>query len=421
MGDLFVVIHREFWERVRSKSFIISTIVTPLFVMAVMVLPAILSQRSADRGFRLVIVDESADQLGTAVVASMMEEGGNSGSSITLAPDDFDSQAGALNSRLQTDRIDAYLRIPSDVRDGGSVSLWSVDAITVGERSRIRSALAAAVQGERAAELGIDENSIHDLLAPVDLNEIRVTEGGEEDRSGARMFAGVAVAFPLYFLILIYGTFVLRSAQEEKTHRISEILVSSVSPTKLMLGKVLGVGSTALLQVGIWGAIAFFLMGLPLLAMMGAAPEFQEQVAGVFPTGGLVVFAIFVLLGFLLFATMFAALGAAAENMEDAQRFTIPLTLSLLVPILMTESLVRAPSGTAAIVMSWIPFTAPIVMPIRWFAGGAGTAEVIVAALWLLLSIVAVGWGAGRIYRAGILNTGRRIGWRSIGAWVRGR
>lgn len=420
MRDLAVIVEREFWERVRSKSFIISTILTPIFFLGALLLPAFLSQRSEDRGFRLVIVDESADRLGPAVITRLAEDAGTD-TEVTIAPGDLSSQSAALTARLRSGSIDAYMRIPQDVRGGSEVSLWSVDPITTGERSRIRSALSASIQSERAAELGIGQESVQELLEPVTLNEVRVTERGEEDRSVAQSFVGVAVAFILYFLILIYGVHVLRSAQEEKANRISEILVSSVSPAKLMLGKVLGVGSTALLQVAIWGALVMALIGLPLLAMLGADPELRNDILGFIPVGGFVIFALFVVLGFFLFATMFAALGAAAETMEDAQRFTMPLTLPLLIPIMMAETLVRAPAGTAAVVMSWIPLTAPLVVPIRWFAGGAGTTDVILAVAWLLLSIVAIGWVAGRIYRAGILNTGRRAGWRSVAAWVRGR
>jgi ABC-2 type transport system permease protein len=214
---------------------------------------------------------------------------------------------------------------------------------------------------------------------------------------------------------------VLRSAQEEKSNRISEILVSSVKPGNLMLGKVLGVGCTALLQVGIWAAMIAALMVTPLLAFMSVTRTDLATVVNAIPVMGIVVLGIFVVLGFFLYATLFAALGAAAETMEDAQRFTMPLTMPLFIPILLSERIANGAGDTLAVVLSWIPLTAPLVVPVRVFAGAASPFEVIVSVIWMMLSIMIVGWIAGRIYRSGILSTGRRRGWRDIGRWVRAR
>lgn len=421
MRELLIVVQREFWGRVRTKSFVISTIVTPLFFMGVLLVPVFLTQRGEDRGLRLVIVDESSDGLGFGIATQLNEDPADVSYRVSLVPGNLAAQADSLTALLRSGRTEAYMRVPSDILTGSDVTLWSVDAISGGERSRIRSAISATVQRQRAGEMGIGVDEVRQLLAPVGLNEVRVTDGGEEERSEARIAAALGASFLLYMLIVIYGVHVLRSAQEEKANRISEILISSVSAGKLMLGKVLGVGSTALLQVGIWGVIAFVLIGLPVLPRLGAAPEIRGALRNAIPPGGFVILITFVVLGFFLYATLFAALGAAAETMEDAQRFTMPLTMPLLIPILMSESIVAAPAETTALVLSWIPLTAPLVMPMRWFAGAAGTLEVASSVVWMLLSIGAIGWIAGRIYRAGILNTGKRHGWRDIAGWVRAR
>lgn len=423
MRELLIILQREFWERVRSRSFIISTILTPLFFFGFTLGPVLLAQRDDGRDMRLIIIDESGDGMG-AYVAERLREGnpaGGGGLQVSVGPGPLASLSDSLASLVQSGRLDAYVYIPAGMGAGRSTTIWSADPIRGGDRSRIRSALSQAAQEARAGELGLEERDVQQLLSPVALEEVLLNGGGEESQSEIRLAAGFAGSFILYMLIVIYGVHVLRSVQEEKANRISEILVSSVSPGHLMLGKVLGVGSTALLQVAIWVAMVSGLTMTPLLGLLGASGAERNQLLRAIPLDGVAVFLVFLVLGFFLFATLFAALGAAAETMEDAQRFTMPLTMPLLIPMLMSERIISGPEETISVVLSWIPFTAPLVMPMRVFAGGVHWVELVASVVWVLLSIAAIGWIAGRIYRAGILNTGKRHGWRDIGRWVRAR
>ena len=422
MRELLIVMQREFWERVRTRSFIISTVMTPLFLVGFMVGPALVAQRDVERTLRLVIVDEGSAGFGAEVAKRLQREVGIGGSvlvSVDRGP--IEAVEDSLSALVQSGRLDAFLHIPASGSEGQTATIWTKDQPRSIDRSRIRNALNAAAQEVRAGELGLQEGDVEELLADVTLSEIRLTPEGNEQEADIRFAAGFAGSFILYFLILFYGVHVLRSAQEEKANRISEILVSSVSPGMLMLGKVLGVGCTALLQAGIWALLLGALAFTPLLAAMNAGGVDPGVVMRAIPLLGIAVFGIFVVLGFFLYATLFAALGAAAETMEDAQRFTMPLTMPLLVPILLSEPIARAPGDTLAVVLSWVPLTAPLVMPIRVFAGAVPVLEVAVSIVWMVCSIAIVGWMAGRIYRAGILSTGRRRGWRDIGRWVRAR
>jgi ABC-2 type transport system permease protein len=423
MRELLIVMQREFWERVRTRSFILSTLLTPIFLIAVTAGPALLAQRDFVRDVRLIIVDDGAGGFGEAVAERLRDGDGATGSFIvSVAPGPLTSISDSLASLVRTGRLDAYLHLPASESDEEQrATIWSESQIRSLDRTRIRNAMTAARQEALARELGLDAADVRELLAPAPLDEVRLTEDGDEQQAGIRMAAGFAGSFILYFLILFYGVHVLRSAQEEKSNRISEILVSSVKPGNLMLGKVLGVGCTALLQVGTWAAMIAALMVTPLMAFMSVTRTDLATVVNAIPVMGIVVLGIFVVLGFFLYATLFAALGAAAETMEDAQRFTMPLTMPLFIPILLSERIANGAGDTLAVVLSWIPLTAPLVVPVRVFAGAASPFEVIVSVIWMMLSIMIVGWIAGRIYRSGILSTGRRRGWRDIGRWVRAR
>jgi ABC-2 type transport system permease protein len=300
------------------------------------------------------------------------------------------------------------------------VRVWSEDGLTGGQRARIEAAVSTTVEAERARRMALDPGNVARLLEPVPFRNLELESEDGGGRSVTGMIMGLGASFFLYMLILLYGTQVMRSAQEEKANRVSEILVSSMRAGNLMLGKVLGVGASALLQVSIWGLFVVALLLNPgPLARIGIPPEAVAAVLSAVDFSNLLMLAVFVLLGFFLYATLFAALGATAETMETAQRFSFPLTLPLFVPIILGESIRTNPSETLAVVLSWVPLTAPLVMPTRILFGGVGWPEASANVVWLFFCVIAFGWLAGKIYRAGILNTGKSATWADVLRWVK--
>ena len=212
----------------------------------------------------------------------------------------------------------------------------------------------------------------------------------------------------------------MHSVQEEKTSRIAEVLISSVRPLDLMLGKVLGVGATALTQVAIWVAFVWSALGADeRLASLGIPMDEVASAASGISGWVLTSAVLYLILGFLLYAMLFAAVGAAAASTEDAQRFTFPLILPLFVPIFLAQAIVESPDGTTAVILSWIPLTAALVMPMRVGSGGASTPEVGATLALLGSSVVLVGWVAGKIYRVGMLSAGSRASVRDLVRWIR--
>ena len=422
MTRLPIILRREFVERVRSRSFILSTILTPVFLSLFAVGPALTGRLRSGGGetYQISVLDEGSG-IGARTVDLINAAPGGDGSLLSDETPFDGNAADNLESLVADGSIDGYLRILPEGMPGARVQLYHAEELPPWVRGRVVGAVSTAVQSERLREVGVPEYELSRLFRPVEVEMVRVSEEPAEEPPGEAGFVmSLLVGFLLYFLILLYGAQVMHSVQEEKTSRIAEVLVSSVSPSELMLGKVLGVGATALAQVTIWALFARAVLGArESLAGFGIPRMvFEVLSADVAPTILLSSLG-YLVLGFFLYATLFAAVGAAAASTEDAQRFTFPIILPLFVPMFLAEAIVASPEGTTAVVLSWIPFTAPLVVPMRIGAGGAASWEVGATLLMLALSVLAVSWVAGKIYRVGILSTGTRPTLGELVRWVR--
>jgi ABC-2 type transport system permease protein len=284
----------------------------------------------------------------------------------------------------------------------------------------VRMAATAAVQTLRAGLVGVDATVIQRLLEPAEVQTARITESGEEGSDAqSTFFAAYLVAFLGYMVIAMYGHTVMRSVIQEKVTRISEILVSTVRATHLMAGKIAGVSAAALLQLLIWAAmLALVASQSPLLQeRFGVSPAAIEAMR--FEPGLIALLLLFFVLGFLLFAALFAALGAAMSSEQEAQPYQMVLMLPLFVPLLFLGPITNDPDGTAATILSLLPFTSPVAMPMRLAASPPDTVLVSLSLGLLAITTVVLAWLAGKIYRVGILATGKRPTVRELVRWVR--
>ncbi len=422
MRELLIVLRREFVERVRTRSFIISTILTPLLLLLFGLGPSLVSKMRSGGEFRMAIVDETPNRLGQQVQGMLVQPEGDQDTKfrVEVLPGPETEQRSVLDARVLGDSLDGYLVLPPDLVSGGAVAIRTEDALPGSTRRRIQGVLSTAVQSTRMQEAGLAPQQLGSILKPVQVSSIRITEAGEKAQSDAGMILALMVGFFLYILILLFGPQVMQSVQEEKQNRIAEVLVSSVKASHLMLGKVLGVGMAALLQVGIWAALtALIVTQRGRLVSFGITQDFLAPILKAAEPTVLVSALLYLIFGFFLYATLFAAAGSAMASSEDAQRFTFPLIMPLVIPMIMAESIISAPNDTIAVVMSWIPLTSPLVMPMRIGAGGANTLEIAGTILELALSVAIIGWVAGKIYRVGILSTGKRPTFGEMVRWVR--
>jgi ABC-2 type transport system permease protein len=423
MSETMIVMRREFLERVRGKSFIISTLLFPVFMAAIFVIPVLLGGGGGER--TLVVVNEAPAEVGDAFAAGLTAAGAEKDRSdftyrVERVSGPFAQVRERLNARVLAEEIDGYVHLPADVVATNQVAYRARNISSMSVAGDIRRAASQAVQGARLRQAGLELPQVASLLQPVELQTRRVTEQGEDTGSAeSTFFLAYITGFLIYMLVFMYGINVMRSVLEEKTNRIVEVIVSSMRATHLMLGKMLGVGAVAMLQVGIWISLALLAswQSETIAARLGIPPGALSALK-VDPWVLLSTLGFF-LLGFLLYAACFAAVGAAVNSEQEAQQYQTLVFMPLIASILLMGPVINDPLGQLATTAGIIPLSAPIIMPMR-MAAAAVPATQVLASLFLLAAAVAfVTWLAGKIYRVGILSTGKKPTLRELARWLR--
>jgi ABC-2 type transport system permease protein len=291
------------------------------------------------------------------------------------------------------------------------------------DMSDLRRGLRDALVAERLAELGVNLTLVQEASRPFSFTTERVTAGKLTGESGEASFAlAYAMAFLLYMALLLYGVQVMSAVVEEKSNRLNEVLVSSLSPFELLFGKIIGVGSAALVQLGLWVGTAMMLTTFRgEIASVFGVPETAVMAVPI-PTVSpalLVVSLLFFMLGFLLYSSAYAAVGAMCNTMQETQQASLPVTLMVIVGFFTVFNVLSDPTGSTARLFSLIPLFAPLIVPVRYSLNPLGAGELLAAALSTLLGAIIVAWFAGRIYRVGILAHGKRPKVKELVNWVR--
>jgi len=435
MHRLIAVIRREFMVRVRTRAFVISTVLGPVLMGMLFVLPMLLESR--DRApKRIVVLDAAGGNFGSRVAEALTSARRGSGPEASPRYR-VESVPGAEGGTAPLDTLIPHL----GVKDAGPDALVGVVVVTdsvletgrlhyygsnvgsLSEMGDLQRILRQAVIAERLSRSGVDVSVLAAASAPVSLETSRVSNGEASGESGESSFMlAYVMSFLLYFALIIYGIQVMGSVVEEKTNRIMEILVSSLSPFELMLGKVIGVGSVALLQLGIWTGTAKVLatQRVAIAGLLGASPSDAINMPIPSISGGLlVVYLSFFVLGFFLYSAAYAAVAATVSTQQEAQQAAMPITLCIVVGLMLMFGLLDEPNGTLARTMSMIPFFAPFVTPVRYSLSPLPLLEVLASAGITALGVLAVAWVAGRIYRVGILMYGKRASVMEILRWIR--
>lgn len=429
MAKLIAVIKREYLERVRTKWFIIVTLFGPLFFAAIMILPGYLSvqgMREA-RVTSLRIVDATGIGLGERVAQRLAAPQLASGGEVSLAQVDTVDQAGVaareeeLVAKVQAREENGVLILDSATVVTGRARYLGRDAGSVGQVEALEVAVRNSLMAARLVASGLpaeDAESLARLRVRIDGEKI--TDQGKGGSGLASTLFGFGVAFLLYMSIILYGQNVLRGVLEEKTTRVAEVVVSSVSPDILLAGKVIGVGAVGLTQMLVWvtSGILFWEQRARVFSMLGV--QNMPQIA--FPTIDalvLVALVLFFILGYTFYASLFAAVGAMVGTQEEAQQASQPVLMLLIFSIIFVQPVMTNPTGTMALTLSWLPFSAPIIMPMRMTATPVPPLEIVGSLLSLAVACVVVVWLAARIYRVGLLMYGKRPSLRELARWIR--
>ena len=415
------VVRREFIERVRNKWFIISTVLGPIFLLGITILPAVLAARGS--GSHIAVVDEGTGSF-AGRLATQLGSGGRY--EVSVVPADGGRSAAVADSltrEVQAKLLDGYLIASTATIESGQFEYRGRNVASIQNMAILEGALRQAVTMERLTRRGIDPGLVQEAQQRIHLDTKRITKQGATGETGAAtFFLSYLVGFVLYMAIFLYGVNVMRSVIEEKQTRIIEVLVSSLRPFELMLGKVIGVGGVGLFQMTIWGVTALLLLsyGSALFGVLHISPEQAAQVQ--LPHIGiglvLVVLAYF-LFGYIIYSALFAVVGASVSTEAEAQQAQMPVTMLLVVAIVLFPMVLSDPSGRAAVILGLIPFFSPIIMPIRYTASEVPPTELALSLAVLVASTVVVVWLAARIYRVGILMYGKRPDLREMLRWAR--
>jgi ABC-2 type transport system permease protein len=447
MGDewrkLWAVVQREFGERVRTRWFLISTLLGPLFFGAIFIGPVLIAQRqgASSQAANVVILDATGRGLGERIARALPDSaraaaapGGAARGPVVrvVEPTALAAAESLATQEVVRNEFRGVLVVDSATLAGRRAHYAGRNASSITDVERLRDVVRREVLAVRLAAEGLAADRVGALTGPrLRFDTERIGDTGRGGSGVGNAIVAVVVAILLYMMILLYGQNILRSVLEEKTTRVAEVVVASIRPDVLLAGKVLGVGAVGVLQQVVWfgGATLLGWYVMPFLTRgMRVGPAAQAAQAAE-ATGALAAPAIslgvvaaafgFFVLGYLLYSAMFAAAGAMVNSDQEAQQAAFPVMLPLIVSAVFIQTVLGNPDSGVARFASWFPFTAPIIMPMRMSITSVGAGEVLAVLAGLALTGVAVTWVAARIYRVGLLAYGKRPTFGELARWIR--
>lgn len=436
MNKILAVIRREFIERVRTKSFLIGTFLVPVMMGLFAYLPQMLARR--ETGARaIVVLDGSSGSAGERVIAALGAARIGEGESarprfvvrrleaagrIDRLRDSIVSLIGLRKGPLGAP--DGLLILTEEAVGTGKLTYLGSNVTSFRDMNALERTLEPVLREERLHRQGVDQSVVEAASVRLDLKATKVSEGRVTGQSAEDSFwLAYIINLMMYMTLLLYGIQVMTAVIEEKSNRIVEVLVSSLTPFQLLLGKVIGVGAVGLVQLGIWGGAGFYVTtvlgrrsGPGEIAADGGAQSFSlPQIS----MDLVVVVLLFFILGFFLYAALYAAIGAMCNSQQEAQQANTPVTMIIALGMISMFALINEPSGTLARVLSFVPLFAPIVVPVRFAIAPLPAIEVALSVLSMLAGILVVIWLAARIYRVGILSYGKKPSLGELWRWIR--
>ena len=425
----FIIIKREYLTRVKKKSFIILTLLIPFLFIGMGALMGVIAVKGSSDVKKIAVLDES-NMFPTRLKDQKKVN--------------FAFQQGSLDSlkqHLDKDKYDALLYVPSFDKNAKHVNfqLFYNEQIGMETENDITDQLNEIITSERMKEAGINNDQLKIIQTESVNLSTKSWKDGTESSNKISFVIGYACGLILYMFMLFYGMSVMRSVMEEKTNRIAEIIVSSVKPFQLMLGKIVGVALVGLTQVLIWIVLIgiFVVIGVPMMtagmaidpatmndvaaAQASDASSFAAVTAILKSTNWVMIvmwFLFYFLGGYFLYAALFAAVGSLVnEDAQESNQYTLPITIPIILGFVIMSSAIKDPNSGLAIFGSLFPLTSPIVMMAR-IPFGVPAWQLIVSALLLVLGFLGTSWMAGKIYRTGILMYGKKISLKEVGKWL---
>lgn len=436
MRKFLTVVKREYLQRVRAKMFIVSTVLLPLVMSLFGIVPAVIMSVEASP-VRLAVVDQTGklyEHLSQALFgdepreearvdnsASERRRGRGVGSfvleKVTVENQSIEQVKAGLDGRLRARELDGYVILPPDFIDHGQAEYNNRNPSDLFSNRVLQSALNRAVREQRLIEAKVDTETRQELFQPVQLQSVKVGATGQQRESSNASFALVfGIGFVMYLSILMYGQVVLGAVIEEKETRIAEILFSSVKPFTLMMGKLVGVSLVALTQLAIWGLAfsAFAVYGVGLLAQSG----FRASIPSV-PFSHFIYFGLFFLLGYFIYATIYALVGSMVTTAQEGGQLAMPIILILVISFYLFVPVSRSPDSTFSFWVSMFPLSAPVAMLVRIVTQTPPFWQIALSLVIGFGSALLIMWIAARVYRVGMLMYGKRASIPEALRWAR--
>ena len=438
MSKISLIIKREYSTRVMKKSFILLTFLTPVLLVGMISLIVYLGTIKDDKVKKIVVVDK------TGLYKDVLKN--NESYQFSLSSETIDQ---LRNKKDDESDFEALLYITNDLaKDSTAATMYSEKQVNLELKTYVSGLLNKHIEEQKLAAYNIPnlKEMVEKSQTNIDMKTIKWSEDGDEKEGSAELalIIGMITAFIIYMFIVIYGAQVMSGVVQEKTNRIVEVMISSVKPFDLMMGKIIGIALVGLTQFLMWvmltGAILFgvsatFTKGMDMEKLqkmqelsqkgMTATPEINEKMMDIITAvNGLdfvqivSLFIVYFLGGYLLYASLFAAVGSAVDNETDTQQFSMPIMLPIIFAIYAGIFSAENPDGPLAFWCSMIPFTSPIVMMVR-LPFDVPVWQIALSISILILSFVGTTWVAGKIYRTGILMYGKKITWTEMWKWLK--
>ncbi len=417
MRKIWLIIKREYLVRVRKKAFIVMTIVGPLLMAALMIVPTYLANETQE--LRTIAIEEDGFEFTNQIEDTDFLH-------FSKIPTE---EATLLKNDFSESNYYALLYIMGD-----NFTLYSNQQISLTVSKTIENQLEQIIEHQKLKAAGIDLTILSEAQSTVHISTKIITEGGgtTNSKAEASMGIGFVCGILIYMFIFMYGTMVMRGVIEEKTSRIVEVIISSVKPFQLMMGKILGVALVGLTQFALWILLTIAIASFAELMFMDEGSMTTElnstqqsillsELSNL--TGGINLMQIFVsfifyfLAGYLMYSSLFAAVGSAVDAEADTQQFVLPITIPLILAFILIQPIMENPDGPLAFWMSIIPFTSPVIMMVR-LPFGVATWELALSMGVLILSFVLTTYLAGKIYRTGILMYGKKTSYKELWKWL---
>lgn len=427
-----IIFWREYSTRVKSKGFILSTLLGPVALFLMVAIPVASVYFFKDSKVEMVAV---VDPLGEVVARLKMPDG--------MRLKQTQESVAQIRAKIKAGEYGGYLVIPPDLVNGkGEAVYYSEASGGMMRKSQLADAINTAVRQYQLDHSNLSERTQKLLEQETEFKNIQLTESGEKsDASEMLYIIGFMMGMGIYTSVLIYGSLVMRSVMEEKVNRIVEVIISCVKPFELMMGKVLGIGALGVTQMLIWSVFGL-LISSALGVILGlfispadlvqnlpsgqAAPVNMEQAmaqSGIglpdLPVSLFVWFILFFAGGYFLYSSMFAAVGAVVEQESDAQQFMLPVMFPIIISVILLQFVLENPNSSMSVWASMIPFCSPVLMIVRIATANVPFWEAFLSFALLVAAFIAMTWLAARIYRIGILSYGKKPTFRDIAKWIR--